>query len=77
MQFLEYMAAAYAVIWGAVLVYFVSLSRKEKEIWEAIHDVRRRLSDGEETERASRGLAEVIDDVCFHPCISDNFQCFP
>ena len=51
MQFLEYMAAAYAVIWGAVLVYFISLSRKEKEIWEAIHDMRRRLSEGEETER--------------------------
>ena len=54
MQFLEYMAAAYAVIWGAVLVYFISLSRKEKEIWEAIHDMRGRLSESEETERPDK-----------------------
>ena len=54
MQFLEYMAAAYAVIWAAVLVYFISLARKEKEIWEAIHDMRRRLRDGEESERPER-----------------------
>lgn len=51
MQFLEYMAAAYAVIWGAVLVYFIALSRKEKDIWVEIHDMRRRLSNGEESER--------------------------
>jgi CcmD family protein len=51
MQFLEYMAAAYAVIWAAVLIYFVSLSMKEKAIWEEIHDIRRQLSNGEESER--------------------------
>jgi hypothetical protein len=51
MQFLEYMAAAYAVMWGAVLVYFVALARKEKEIWSEIHDIRRLLSNGEESER--------------------------
>jgi CcmD family protein len=51
MQFLEYMATAYSVIWGAVLFYFISLSRKEKEIWEEIHDLRRRLSNGEESAR--------------------------
>jgi CcmD family protein len=51
MQFLEYMAAAYAVIWGAILVYFVALSRKEKEIWAEIHDMRRRMSSGEESDR--------------------------
>lgn len=51
MQFLEYMAVAYAVIWAAVLVYFVSLSRKEKAIWDEIRDIRRQLSDGEETAR--------------------------
>ena len=51
MQFLEYMAAAYAVIWGAVLVYFVSLSFKEKAIWDEIRDIRRQLSDGEVSDR--------------------------
>ncbi|HAA74599.1 TPA: hypothetical protein DCE37_05715 [Candidatus Latescibacteria bacterium] len=45
------MAAAYAVIWAAVLVYFISLARKEKGIWEEIHDIRRQLSEGEESER--------------------------
>ena len=51
MQFLEYMAVAYAVIWGAVLVYFVSLARKEKALWEEIHEIRRQLSDGEKGTR--------------------------
>ena len=55
MQFLEYMAAAYAVIWAAVLVYFVSLSRKEKAIWDEIRDIRRQLSDGEVSERPDQG----------------------
>ena len=50
MQFLEYMAAAYAVIWGAVLFYFVSLSRKEKALWREIHEIRRQLRDGEGSE---------------------------
>lgn len=51
MQFLEYMAVAYAVIWAAVLIYFVSMARKEKAIWSEIQEIRRQLSDGEETER--------------------------
>lgn len=51
MQFLEYMAAAYAVIWAAILIYFIVLAKKEKEIWEEVHEVRRRLSEGEEAIR--------------------------
>ena len=45
------MAAAYSVMWGAVLFYFVALARKEKEIWVEIHNIRRLLSNGEESER--------------------------
>ena len=51
MQFLEYMAAAYAVIWAAVLAYFLGLGKKEKEIWEEIHDLRCKLSEGENAPR--------------------------
>ena len=54
MQFLEYMAAAYAVMWGAILVYFVSLSRKEKPLWGEVHALRRQLSEGEQTERPDK-----------------------
>ena len=45
------MAAAYAIIWAAVLIYFLSLAKKEKEIWEEVTDLRRRLSEGEEASR--------------------------
>jgi CcmD family protein len=51
MQFLEYMAAAYAVIWAAILIYFLVLGRKEKEIWEEIHELRSKLSEGENAPR--------------------------
>ena len=51
MQFLEYVAVAYAVIWGAVLVYFMSMSRKEKAIWDEIQDIWRQLRDGEQSDR--------------------------
>lgn len=51
MQFLEYMAAAYAVIWAAVLAYFLVLGKKEKKIWEEIQDLRSKLSEGENAPR--------------------------
>ena len=53
MQFLEYMAAAYAVIWAAILIYFLALGKKalEREIWEEIHEVRSKLSEGENAPR--------------------------
>lgn len=47
MQFLEYMAVAYALIWAIVLGYFVSLAMKEKAIWGEIREIRRHLRDGE------------------------------
>ena len=51
MPFLEYMAAAYAVIWAAILVYFLMLGKKEKEIWEELHQLRNKLSEGENAPR--------------------------
>ncbi len=47
MRFLEFMAAAYAVIWAAILVYFIALSRREKQIWTEVRELRERLSEGE------------------------------
>ena len=40
MQHLEYMAAAYIVIWVAILLYFLSLSKREKAIWEELRELR-------------------------------------
>ena len=40
MQHLEYMAAAYIVIWAAILLYFLSLSKREKAIWEELRELR-------------------------------------
>lgn len=43
MNHLEYMAAAYALIWAAILVYFILISRKEREIWNEISALREAL----------------------------------
>ena len=43
MNYLEYMAAAYALIWAAILVYFILISRKEREIWNEISALREAL----------------------------------
>ena len=40
---LEYMAAAYALMWAAVLVYFISLSRRERAIWNELQALRESL----------------------------------
>ena len=47
MQYLEYMTAAYTIIWAAILLYFLSLSRREKAIWEELQDLRATLTRGE------------------------------
>lgn len=43
LKYLGYMAAAYAVIWGAVLLYFISLAKKEREIWEELAELKESL----------------------------------
>ncbi len=40
MQHLEYMTAAYIIIWVAILLYFLSLSKREKAIWEELSELR-------------------------------------
>lgn len=40
MQHLEYMTAAYIIIWVAILLYFLSLSKREKAIWEELRELR-------------------------------------
>ena len=40
MQHLEYMTAAYIIIWVAILLYFLSLSKREKAIWEELLELR-------------------------------------
>jgi len=53
MQNLGYMTAAYTVIWIAILVYFLSLSKREKAIWEELQTLRTSITRGEnETEEA-------------------------
>ena len=49
MQYLSYMAAAYSVIWAAILLYFLSLSRRERDIWTELQELRDSISheDGE------------------------------
>ena len=54
MKYLEYMAAAYTLIWAAILVYFFLMSRKEREIWAELSTLRealdrRRSSKSEQT----------------------------
>ena len=40
MQHLEYMAAAYIIMWIGILLYFLSLSKREKAIWEELRELR-------------------------------------
>ena len=42
-MYLEYMAAAYALIWAAILVYFILMSLKEREIWTELSALRESL----------------------------------
>lgn len=51
MLFLEYMVAAYTIIWVAILIYFISLSRRERAIWEELKGLRDSLRQGESTQR--------------------------
>ena len=51
MQHLEYMAAAYALIWAAVLVYLLGLGRRERAIWSELQALRESLSRGESSDR--------------------------
>ena len=55
MLHLEYMAAAYALVWGVILAYFISLGRREKQIWEEIEDLRSRLRTNEAASDPNRG----------------------
>lgn len=47
LQFLGYMAAAYTIIWVAILLYFLSLGRKEKEIWHELQALKASLHQEE------------------------------
>ncbi|MDA0745197.1 MAG: CcmD family protein [bacterium] len=47
MPYLGYMAAAYSVIWAAILLYFIGLSRREKDIWAELQELRETISRGE------------------------------
>ncbi len=40
MPYLEYMTAAYTIIWVVILIYFLSLSKREKAIWKALQELR-------------------------------------
>ena len=37
--------------WAAILIYFISLSRRERAIWEELHALRESLSRGETSQR--------------------------
>ena len=43
MMHLEYMAVAYALVWGVILAYFISFGRWEKQIWDDVEDLRSRI----------------------------------
>ena len=49
MQYLGYMTAAYIVIWVAILLYFLNLAKREKNIWEELQALRATLNRGETT----------------------------
>ena len=44
MQHLEYMTAAYILIWVAIFLYFLSLSKREKAIWKELRELRAALT---------------------------------
>lgn len=37
---LGYMAAAYSLIWAVILIYFISLARRERDIWNELRALR-------------------------------------
>lgn len=47
MQHLGYMAAAYAILWAAILIYFLGLGRREREIWREIQELRESIGNRE------------------------------
>ncbi len=47
MQHLGYMAAAYAIIWAAILIYFLGLGRREREIWTELQALRESIGNRE------------------------------
>lgn len=47
MQYLEYMTAAYIIIWVAIMLYMLSLSKREKAIWEELRDLRATMTRSE------------------------------
>lgn len=52
MPYLGFMTAAYIILWAAILVYFLGLSKREKAIWEEIQVLKEILSRGETAERS-------------------------
>lgn len=55
MQHLGYMAAAYAILWAAILIYFVGLGRREREIWTELQALRESIGEREaETDSGKR-----------------------
>lgn len=47
MQYLEYMTAAYTIIWVVTLLYVLSLSKREKAIWEELQELRATMTRAE------------------------------
>ena len=45
MQHLGYMAAAYAIIWAVILIYFIGLGRREREIWTELQGLRESMRE--------------------------------
>ncbi len=45
MQHLGYMAAAYAIIWAVILIYFIGLGRREREIWNELQGLRESIRE--------------------------------
>ena len=46
-MYLGYMTAAYIIIWIAILLYFLSLAKREKAIWDELQDLRASITRGE------------------------------
>lgn len=49
MQYLGYMTAAYIIIWVVMMLYFLNLAKREKNIWEELQDLRNMVNRGEST----------------------------
>ena len=41
---LGYMAAAYALMWAAVMIYFLSLARRERDIWSELQALKNAIA---------------------------------